>query len=215
MSDEKITIIYDTYCGWCHGASEVFDKIADSGAEVEVLHRHLFQGDYRPKMSEGKGAQIVEHLIPRIEALTGQTFTQAYKDKIAGSPTEVLASAYSAQAAALVHDQGTAREFAIRRRLEDLHFGQGVSSTDRAAIVAALIEEGIAPEEAEKLGTPELAAKAEALADRARALMASVGSRGVPTVLRTRGDAVSLVDHQAYYGRAEALPSKASELALA
>lgn len=214
MSDEKITIIYDTYCGWCHGAAEVFDKIETSGAEVEVLHRHLFQGDYRPKMSEGKGAQIVDHLIPRIEALTGQTFTQAYKDKIAGSPTEVLTSAYSAHAAALVHDQGTEREFAIRRRLEDLHFGQGVSSTDRAAIVAALIDEGIAPEEAEKLGTPALAAKAEALADRARALMASVGSQGVPTVLKTSDGKVSRVDHQAYYGRAEAVPSTTSGLTL-
>ncbi len=29
MSDGKITIIYDTYCGWCHGAAE-------------VQHRHLF-----------------------------------------------------------------------------------------------------------------------------------------------------------------------------
>ncbi|WP_420012046.1 DsbA family protein [Tateyamaria sp.] len=213
MSDEKITIIYDTYCGWCHGASEVFDTIEASGAEVEVLHRHLFEGDYRPKMSEGKGEQIVENLIPRIEALTGQEFTQAYKDNIAMSPTEVLASKYSAQAAALVHDQGPAREFAIRRKLEDLHFGQGVSSTDRDAIVAALIEEGITPEDAEKLGTPELEAKAEALAGRAKALMAAVGSRGVPTVLRSNGDRYSVVDHQAYYGRADALPANVSNLA--
>lgn len=214
MSDEKITIIYDTYCGWCHGAAEVFDKIEASDLEVEVLHRHLFQGDYRPKMSEGKGVQIVEHLIPRIEALTGQTFTQAYKEKIAGSPTEELASAYSAQAAALVHEQGIEREFAVRRRLEDLHFGQGVSSTDRAAIVAALIDEGIASEEAEKLGTPELEAKAEELADRARALMAAVGSAGVPTVLRGSGNALKMVDHQAYYGRVESLPSNVAELAI-
>lgn len=213
MSDEKITIIYDTYCGWCHGAADVFDTIEASGAEVEVLHRHLFEGDYRPKMSDGKGEQIVEHLIPRIEALTGQTFTQAYKDKIAMSPTEELASGYSAQAAALVHEQGTKREFEIRRKLEDLHFGQGVSSTDRDAIVAALIEAGIAPVEAEKLGSPELEAKAEALADRAKALMAAVGSRGVPTVLKTSGSQVSVVDHQAYYGRAEALPSNTNDLA--
>lgn len=214
MSNEKITIIYDTYCGWCHGAADVFDTIEASGAEVEVLHRHLFEGDYRPRMSEGKGAQITEHLIPRIEALTGQSFTQAYKDKIAGSPSEELASAYSAQAAALVHDEGTEREFAIRRKLEELHFGQGVSSTDRDTIVAALIEEGIAPEQAEKLGTPELEAKAEALANRAKALMAAVGARGVPAVVRTSGDKVSLVDHQAYYGRAEALPADLSNLAL-
>jgi len=148
-----------------------------------VLHRHLFEGAYRPKMSEGKGDQIVNHLIPRIEALTGQEFTQVYKDNIAMSPTEELASKYSAQAAALVHDQGTEREFAIRRKL------------------------------AEKLGTPELEAKAEALADKAKALMAAVGSRGVPTVLRSNGDRLSVVDHQAYYGRADAIPSNPSNLA--
>lgn len=213
MSDDKITIIYDTYCGWCHGAADVFDAIEASDAKVEVLHRHLFEGDYRPKMSAGKGTQIVEHLIPRIEALTGQTFTQAYKDNIAMSPTEELASVYSAQAAALVHDEGPEREFEIRRKLEDLHFGQGVSSTDRDAIVAALIEAGIVPQEAEKLGTPELQAKADALSDRAKALMAAVGSRGVPTVLKTSGGQVSVVDHQAYYGRADALPSDPAQIA--
>lgn len=202
MSDEKITIIYDTYCGWCHGASEVFDEIEKSGAEVEVLHRHLFQGPNRPRMGDGKGEQILG-LIPKIEGLTGQTFTDAYKDNIARTPDEVLASGLSAQAAALVHDQGTAAEFAVRRRLEDLHFGMGVSSNDRAAIVAALIEEGIAPEEAEKLGSPELQAKADELAAEAQALMEAVGSRGVPTVLKTLEGQTHVIDHQRYYGRAQ------------
>ena len=201
MSDEKITIIYDTFCGWCHGASAVFDEIEKSGAEVEVLHRHLFQGANSPRMGDGKGEQILG-LIPKIEGLTGQSFTEAYKDNIARTPDEVLESGLSAQAAALVHDQGTAVEFAVRRRLEDLHFGQGVSSNDRAAIVAALIEEGIAPGEAEKLGSPELQAKAEALSQQAIALMDAVGSRGVPTVVKTDGDRISVVDHQSYYGRA-------------
>ncbi|WP_299372025.1 hypothetical protein [uncultured Tateyamaria sp.] len=171
----------------------------------------FFEGDYRPKISEGKGAQIVDVLIPRIEALTGQEITQAYKDNIAMSPTGVLTSKYSAQAAALVHDQGTERKFAVSWKACTV--GQGVSSTNRAAIVAALIKEGIAPEDTETLGTPELEAKAQVLADKAKALMAAVGSRGVPTVLRSDGNRVSVVDHRAYYGRADALPSNPSNLA--
>lgn len=202
MSDEKITIIYDTYCGWCHGAAEVFDEIEQSGGKVEVLHRHLFQGPNRPRMGDGKGEQILG-LIPKIEELTGQTFTEAYKDNIARTPDEVLASGLSAQAAALVHDQGTEAEFAIRRKLEGLHFGKGVSSNDRDAIVAALIEEGIALEEAEKLGSPELEAKAAELSAQAIAMMEAVGSRGVPTVVITRGDKFEVIDHQSYYGRAQ------------
>ncbi len=69
----------------------------------------------------------------------------------------------------------------------------------------ALIAEGVAPEEAARIGTPELAAKAAKLADKAKALMAAVQSRGVPTVLRVKGDQVTQLDHQAFYGRPEAI----------
>ncbi len=167
MSDKKTVIIYDTFCGWCYGAAPVFDAILDVGENVEVFHRHLFQGRAAPRMSEGKGEQILT-LIPQVEALTGQTFSQSFKNKIARSPTEVLESGLSAQAAALEHDLGPAKEFAVRHRLETLHFGEGVSSNDRRAIISALIAEGVAPEEAERIGTPELAAEAAALASKAK-----------------------------------------------
>ncbi len=204
MSNEKTVVIYDTFCGWCYGAAPVFDAIVDAGENVEVFHRHLFEGSAAPRMSEGKGDQILT-LVPEVEALTGQPFSQAFKDKIARSQTEVLESGLSAQAAALVHDLGPQKEFAVRHRLETLHFGEGVSSADRQAIVNALIAEGVAPREAERIGTPELEAEAAALANRAKALMAKVQSRGVPTVLKIRGDQVTRLDHEAFYGRSEAI----------
>ncbi|WP_282096226.1 DsbA family protein [Epibacterium ulvae] len=210
MSEEKLIVIYDTFCGWCYGAAPVFDAIVDTDSKVEVLHRHLFDGPYAPKMSEGKGAQILK-LIPHVEGLTGQIFSEAFKDNIARSETEVLASGLSAQAAALVHDQGPEKEFALRHRLETLHFGEGMSSTDRQAIVDALIAEGVAPDQAERIGTPELEAKATAYAERAKVLMAAVGSRGVPTVLKVSGDHVTQVDHQTFYGRPETVPATPAE----
>ena len=81
-SEEKIVVIYDTFCGWCYGAAPVFDAIVETGTDVEVLHGHIFNGHNSPKMSEGKGAQILE-TIPHIEALTGQVFSDAFKTQIA------------------------------------------------------------------------------------------------------------------------------------
>ncbi len=204
QAKDKFVVIYDTYCGWCYAAAPVFDAIIDTGAEVEVLHRHLFDGVSAPRMSEGKGAQILQ-TIPHIETLTGQIFSDSFKTNIAQSESEVLKSGLSAQAAALIHDLGPKKEFALRRRLENLHFRQGVSSNDRQAIVGALIAEGVAPEQAEQIGTPALQAKAARQTEKAKSLMAAVGSRGVPTVLKVRGNQLTQIDHQAFYGRPEAV----------
>ena len=211
MTEEKLVVIYDTFCGWCYGAAPVFDSLVEKNDNVEVLHRHLFKAPYSPKMSEGKGAQILQTL-PHLEALTGQVVSEAFKTNIALSDTEVLESGLSAQAAALVHEMGPEKEFALRHRLEHLHFGEGMSTNNRQAIVDALIAEGVAPEEAEKIGTPELEAKAKEYADRAQSLMTAVGSCGVPTVLKIEGDEIKQVDHQAFYGQPEAVPSNPKEL---
>lgn len=209
IKNEKIVVIYDTFCGWCYGAGPVFDAIVESETNVEVLHRHLFQGGSAHRMSAGKGAQILK-TIPEIEQLTGQIFSDAFKTNIAESETEVLASGLSAQAAALVHDQGPEKEFSLRRRLEKMHFRDGVSSGDRQKIIDALVFEGVAPEEAEQIGTPTLAAKAVRQSERARSLMAAVGSRGVPTVLKIKGEAVTKIDHEAFYGQAEKVAQRLS-----
>lgn len=211
MTDEKLILIYDTFCGWCYGASPVFDALAKSKTEIEVLHRHLFQGANAPRMSDGKGAQILQ-TIPHVEALTGRAFGEAFKTNIAQSETEVLESGLSAQAAALIHDQGPEREFALRRRLENLHFREGMSSANRNEIVKALIAEGVARGEAERIGSPELEKKAANLAAKADALMEAVGSCGVPTVLRVQGDTLTQLDHQAFYARPETVPSDPTQL---
>lgn len=197
---QKFTIIYDTYCGWCYGAAPVFDALVTTGAEVEVLHRHLFQGDNAPKMSEGKGAYILK-ADARIADLTGQTFSDTYAKNVVMSGTEILESGYTAQAAALVHDQGSEREFEVRHKLETLRFIDGVSAQDRDAIVAALVELGVDPAEADKIGTPELAARAAETLRRANALMQQVGSAGVPTVVEHTDAGPVAVNHTAFYGR--------------
>ncbi|WP_417839999.1 hypothetical protein [Tritonibacter scottomollicae] len=204
MQDRKFIVIYDTYCGWCYGAAPIFDALVASGAEVEPLHRHLFQGARAYRMNAGKGDAVMV-ADARIAALTGQTFSQAYIDNIVKSETEVLASNLTAQAAALVHDQGAAKEFAVRHRLETARYVDGTSAADRDAVIDALIAEGVAPELAQTIGTPELAERAKATAQRAAILMDVVGSQGVPTILEVQGDSLSVVNHSAYYSKPAAI----------
>jgi len=201
MSNPKFTIIYDTYCGWCYGAAPIFDALLATGAEVEVLHRHLFQGALAYKMSEGKGALVLK-ADARIHALTGQPFSETYRENVVLSETEVLASALTAQAAALVHEQGPHKEFALRQRLEHARFIEGTSAGNRDTVIAALIAEGVDYNTANQIGTPALAAKAEVIARRAMDLMTRVGSQGVPTVLKSDDDGFTQIDHSAFYGRA-------------
>ncbi|MEM9279766.1 MAG: DsbA family protein [Pseudomonadota bacterium] len=208
MSDTKFLIIYDTYCGWCYGAAPVFDALVASGANVEVLHRHLFQGPLAVRMADGKGAHVLK-ADARIGELTGQEFSKKYTENVVLSDTEILESGYTAQAAALVHDQGPEKEFAIRNRLETARYIDGVSASNREAVVSALIAEGIPEEDAQKIGTPELAEKAKELSEKAEAAMMTVGAYGVPTVIKVEGDKFTQVDHSAFYGQ----PEKIRELA--
>lgn len=208
MKDQDFVVIYDTYCGWCYGAAPVIDALVATGAKVEAVHRHLFQGPQAYRMADGRGAKVLQ-ADARIAALTGQVFSQRYIDQVVLSDTEVLASAFTAQAAALVHDQGAAAEFALSWRLQQARYVDGVSAADRDAMVAALVAEGVPIADAEKVGSPELAARAQTTSERAQQLMRAVGASGVPTVLRVRDDGYEVVDHAAFYGR----PGDAASLA--
>lgn len=202
MPDTKFTIIYDTYCGWCYGAAPVFDALLDTGVEVDVLHRHLFQGPLAYRMNAGKGALVLK-ADARIHQLTGQEFSDTYKENVVLSDTEVLASDLTAQAAALVHDQGAHKEFALRRRLENARFIDGKLASNRTAVIDALLAEGVSASDANQIGTPALVAKADTMSRKAQDLMALVGSQGVPTVLRVVGSKITQIDHSAFYGQPE------------
>ncbi len=208
MNALKYIVIYDTYCGWCYGAGPVFDALVASGVEVEPLHRHLFEGPQAFKMGKANGPMIKD-ADAHIAHLTGRVFSQRYIDNIVMSDSEILTSNYTAQAAALAHDLGAAKEFAVRARLETARYVDGVSAADRDAVVAALIAEGFEPDQADQIGNAELAAKAKKIAQRAAGLMAAVGSRGVPTMIEIRDGAMSVIDCTAYYANPEEITKRA------
>jgi putative protein-disulfide isomerase len=194
----KFTIIYDTYCGWCYGASSVLEALAATGANVEIFHRYLFQGTNSHRMSDGFGAQAAIY-DARIGQLSGQEFSKAYVSNVLQAPNEVLESGLTAQAAVLVRDRGAGAELALAARLQKARYVEGQSGQDRSHVVEALVAEGVDPQDADKLGSQDLQAKAQVHAKQAEAIMRSAQINGVPAVIMTDERGSRQVDVSSFY----------------
>ncbi|WP_052249527.1 hypothetical protein [Tateyamaria sp. ANG-S1] len=169
----RFTYIYDTYCGWCRGAHPVIAALIDSGAEVEMLHIHLFQGANAHRMADGFGKVALAH-DTRVAGLSGQAFDQRYVDHVLGSPTEVLDSTFTAWAAALVHNRGARAEIKLAHDLQNQRYTEGVSAQDRAAVEAAMARLGVTA------ALEDGAQAAAQTAARAGQILASLNLGGVP-----------------------------------
>ena len=174
----SFTIIYDTYCGWCYGASPILERLALK-AEVEIFHRYLFRGSNAYRMGDGFGTQAAV-IDARIEALSGQPFGSQYKCNILQSPDEILESGLSAQAAYLASHHGPVVELELARKLQAGYFVQGRSTQDISFIKQTLEELQISSKDLGSKATEDAASRR---ADKAIARMETEGVHGVPTVL--------------------------------
>lgn len=172
----RFTYIYDTFCCWCRGAHPTIAALIDSGAQVEMLHLHLFKGANAHRMADGFGKVALAH-DTRVAGLSGQDFDQRYIDQVIQSPTEILESTYTAWAAALVHDEGPETEVALAHNLQNQRYINGVSAQNRSAVEAAIARFGIAA------ALEDGAQTARQTAARARKTLKSRNLGGVPQLI--------------------------------
>lgn len=201
----RFKIVYDNYCGWCYGAHPIFSALTKGRADVSVYHRLLFSGQNAPRMADGFGRMALAY-DKRIGQLTGQEFSQAYVENVLMSPTEVLSSDVTAQAAALVRDQGATVELELANRLQRARYVDGTTAADRTHVIEALVDAGIGRDIAEdKLGSPALLAEAERTAHKAERLMTAAGASGVPLLIFETDGVQRVVDLSAFYQRPETI----------
>jgi putative protein-disulfide isomerase len=188
----RFIYIYDTYCGWCYGAAPFVSALMDSGAHVSVMHCSLFQGVNAHRMGDwfGRIALQYDRLIAQ---LSGQVFSDAYRQKVLGNPDEVLETGLTAQAAALVHDQSAKVEMALARQLQTARYVQGVSASAEAEILKTLAQFGVTS--SLKYG----AGMAAEISAEATALMAHCGLQGVPALLREQNGRIEQITIPNFY----------------
>jgi putative protein-disulfide isomerase len=183
---ERVVYLYDPLCGWCYGSGPAIRALVASGAcAVEALPTGLFAGDPHRRIDAGFARHVIE-ADARIESMSGEPFSDAYRTQVLGDPTLPFDSARATQALHAVARCDAARELDALHALQRERYVHGRDVADWSVISAALATTlGDTAEQWQQridaAGLPAFAAQRDAAA---RQWMQSTGARGVPALVQ-------------------------------
>ena len=193
LAPGTLIVLVDPLCGWCWGAAPALTRLAASGHRLEVVASGLFIGD---RALTPEFAAYAWENDQKIRALTGQTFSDAYREKVLGQDGGRIDSGPATLAFTAVQLFEPAKALAALHALQAARWVDGLDITAEDVVADVLRRAGIG-EDAVAAFLAEDDAVIEALNQRAtlaRDLMESVGARGVPTLLRVTDAGVTRLD---------------------
>ncbi|MDR6953462.1 putative protein-disulfide isomerase [Ancylobacter sp. 3268] len=190
MTDRTtVTYLFDPLCGWCYGAGPGLDMLSAAPAfSLELAPTGLFAGAGARPMDDGFAAYAWAN-DQRIEKLTGQRFTVAYRDRVLADRQRRLDSGPATLALTAVHLTAPDGERDALKAIQQARYVDGRDVTD-AAVLAALLDDAGFRAAAGRLARPDgdLAAAMQARIDAARRQMQGFGVAGVPALILGEGD---------------------------
>jgi putative protein-disulfide isomerase len=176
-----IAYLFDPLCGWCYGASPVIRELAaHPDIALELAPTGLFSGRGARPM-DAQFANYAWSNDQRIAQLSGQTFSETYRNTVLGKRGSSLDTSEAALALTAVALTEPSRELAALGLLQEARCVWGKDVTDKAVVEDILTSAGVAAA-ADRLEAPDevLLAENRRRVDAARALMADFGVDGVP-----------------------------------
>jgi putative protein-disulfide isomerase len=204
--DKTLHYLFDPLCGWCYGAAPAVSGLLEvPGVRLELLPTGLFSGEGARPMDDAFAAYAWSN-DQRIERLTGQRFSERYRDQILGNRQQLFDSGPATVALTAVSLTAPARELEALKAIQHARYVDGGDVTSLAALADLLTALGLA-EAAARLAQADaqLLAANRARMDRAQALMREFGARGVPTLIVESGAKRRVLDHAAAYANPQAL----------
>jgi len=196
-----ITYLFDPLCGWCYGASPVIQRLGNhDDVRLELAPTGLFSGPGARAMDATFAAYAWSN-DQRIEKLTGQRFTEAYRAQIlnkAGSRFDSSTANLALTAVALTAPE---HELATLKVLQEARY---VHALDTSAVPVAekLLRDMGLSEAAQRLAAADaalLAANLERIR-KAQTLMQAFGAQGVPALVVSGDGGSRLLRGDALYG---------------
>ncbi len=187
-----LTYLLDPLCGWCYAVSpalEFLQKI--EGIKINIAPTGLFTGSGARKMDAEFGAYAWSN-DERIEKLTGQHFSQAYRDEILGKPGQFDSGPLNTALTAVALTQPAA-ELSTLHSLQHARYVLGLDTSDLHVVVQVL--EGLGQNEAAELlqnSDAELLTSTKRRVDLSQQIAQQLGVRGVPKVAVHRGHGLDL-----------------------
>ena len=179
LMNTMLNYLYDPLCGWCYGATNaVSAALAVPGVTVTLLPTGLFSGAGARAMDDDFASYAWSN-DQRIGELTGQGFTQQYRQQVLADRGQRFDSGPATMALTAVHSTAPAREFDALKAIQRSRYVDGADITSLATL-ARLLEGLDLREAASMLTDPKTALLAQARIDQVRVLMREFGLRGVP-----------------------------------
>lgn len=206
-SAQAMTYLFDPLCGWCYGAAPMLRRLREAGVAVRPLPTGLFTGPGARPMDAGFAAYAWSN-DQRIERLTGQRFTNAYRSQVLEAEDSLFDSGPATLALSAVALTEPARELDALAAIQAGRYVEGLDTTSLACLALILRHAGFTAA-ADCLGAPDealLAANRARIAE-GRSLMASLGAQGVPALVAQHDGQQRLITSNALFGSFDNLVS--------
>jgi len=179
----QLVYVFDAYCGWSHGFSEVLTEIAGRHPDlpVEVVSGGLFTGARRVPIRE---FGYVQGANAKISELTGAEFGDAYERLIADG-SFVMDSEAAARGVAALRSVAPDRAAELAVALQRAFYVDGLSLSEPDTYTHVAKAAGLDPE------AVLAALDTTAAGDFRRA--ASLGVNSYPTLLAVDGEHVTVL----------------------
>lgn len=197
----SIVYLYDPLCGWCYAATTAIERLRAAGVSLTLYPTGLFSDPGRSMTAEF--ADYAWTADQRIAALTGRSFTEAYRRRVLQAVGTAFDSSAASLALTAVAMHAPDREADALRVLQEARYIAGRDITDAATVGPILADAGF------RAAAAALAARAAALLSAhagrvtaGQAMMREVGGSGVPTLVLVDGPDRHQLDSRLLYGPA-------------
>lgn len=201
-----VTYLFDPLCGWCYGASPAIQRLGQHSAiQLELAPTGLFAGS-GGRTLDAAFADYAWSNDMRIEKLTGQRFTDAYRKNVLGKPGSRFDSAATTLALTAVSLSDPQRELEALKALQEARYLHALDTSTTPVVVKLLRDMGLgmAADRLEAADTELLAVNAARI-QKAQALMQALSAQGVPTLAVADGRGRRLLRGDALYGSFDGL----------
>lgn len=207
--NKTLIYLFDPLCGWCYGALPTLlalNNVAD--INVELLPTGLFSGEGARPMNH-EFATYAWGNDQRIAHLTGQSFTERYREQVLNDHLQRFDSGPTTLALTTVSLTEPARELETLNAIQQARFIDGLDITQFATLATILrsLKLDAAAAMIENLDEDLLGATRDRT-QRAQVLMRDFSARGVPTFIAAVGTKHWLLNSSDVYSNPNALISQ-------
>lgn len=197
----QIAYLFDPLCGWCYGASATIKALSEQqGLTVNLMPTGLFANEDAPRMDDGFAAYAWD-ADQRIARLTGQPFSEDYRNKVLADRSARLNSGPATLALTAVALTAPDRELEALRAIQSARYVEGRDITAKAVLVEVLRGLSLidAANQLQTAGPDLLAANRDRI-KAAQTQMRRFGVDGVPVLVVDDGQSQRLITSNGIFG---------------